>query len=243
MILKNYFKWVWEYNKRKRQAFIIGFAAKYRDEIGHYLDLGCDDGGFTKKIAKASGSRPFGIEINEKRGVKARKRGIIVKNTDLNEKFPYKSDYFDLITADQVIEHLVDVDSFVSEIKRVLKPKGKLVICTENLASWHNIFALMLGIQPFTGPDVSSKYPVGFHPIGPKNSKESMYKTNLEDLENHKGVMTYKSLVKLFRAHKFRNVRGYGFGYIPLPPIIGDLLGNINKSHSQFILITAENKK
>ena len=37
---------------------------------------------------------------------------------------PFESDRFDLITSFQVIEHIVDMDPYLSEIRRVLKPGG-----------------------------------------------------------------------------------------------------------------------
>jgi 2-polyprenyl-3-methyl-5-hydroxy-6-metoxy-1,4-benzoquinol methylase len=59
-----------------------------------------------------------------------------------------------------MIEHLRDTDGFMIELQRVLKPGGIAVISTNNLASWHNIVALMLGAQPFPA-DVSSNFAIG----------------------------------------------------------------------------------
>ena len=53
---------------------------------------------------------------------------------------------FDVVHANQVIEHVFDLDRFVSEIKRVLAPGGRAIICTENIASWHSVAALFLGL-------------------------------------------------------------------------------------------------
>src|SRR6266545_1564047 len=38
---------------------------------------------------------------------------------------------------------------------------GAAVVCTENLASWHNIGALALGYQPFSLTNVSDVRPIG----------------------------------------------------------------------------------
>lgn len=61
---------------------------------------------------------------------------------------PFPNETFDIVVIDEVIEHLVDTDSIMDEIHRVLKPTGQLVISTPNLASWFNRIALLFGIQP-----------------------------------------------------------------------------------------------
>jgi len=68
---------------------------------------------------------------------------------------------FDVVHANPVIEHVFDLDRFVSEIKRVLAPGGRAIICTENLASWHNVAALFLGFQPFSTTNISETRPIG----------------------------------------------------------------------------------
>jgi len=89
------------------------------------LDLGCDNGIWTKKIAeKIQTNNTFGIDIVKDKVEKAKKLGIKVTLSDLNKKFPFKDNFFDVIHANQVIEHLNDTDSFVSEIYRILKPGG-----------------------------------------------------------------------------------------------------------------------
>lgn len=61
---------------------------------------------------------------------------------------PFGDNSFDLVVIDEVIEHLVDTDSILDEIHRVLSPTGWLAISTPNLAAWFNRIALLFGIQP-----------------------------------------------------------------------------------------------
>jgi SAM-dependent methyltransferase len=49
-----------------------------------------------------------------------------------NEPLPFVDSYFDAVVFLEVIEHLFDPYGALSEIKRVLKPTGKLVISTHN---------------------------------------------------------------------------------------------------------------
>jgi SAM-dependent methyltransferase len=48
----------------------------------------------------------------------------------------------------EVIEHVVDTDGLVSEILRVLKPGGVMVLTTPNLAYALNRVILFMGLQP-----------------------------------------------------------------------------------------------
>ena len=121
------------------------------------LDLGCDDGEHTLDWARAAGATDIhGIEVVPHRAALARERGVEVVAADLGETLPYDDGRFDTVVSNQVIEHVFDTDHFVAEAFRVLRPGGIVVTSTENLASWHNIGALLLGWQPFSLANVSS---------------------------------------------------------------------------------------
>jgi SAM-dependent methyltransferase len=64
------------------------------------------------------------------------------------DEFPYSDEYFDIIVINQVLEHVKEFFWIVSEINRVLKNGGLLIIGVPNLASWHNRLLLLLGQQP-----------------------------------------------------------------------------------------------
>lgn len=51
---------------------------------------------------------------------------------DFNKKFPLKSNYYDEVYSNSVLEHIKNLDNFIREIKRVLKKGGKLFIRTDN---------------------------------------------------------------------------------------------------------------
>ena len=48
------------------------------------------------------------------------------------QKLPFPNNYFDEVYSRNVLEHVKNVGFVFSEIKRVLKPKGKLVLVTDN---------------------------------------------------------------------------------------------------------------
>lgn len=72
-----------------------------------------------------------------------------ILNHDLNQiglKIPNNS--VDFGYALEVVEHLWNVDVFISEVYRVLKPAGMFLITTPNLAAWYNRALFLLGILP-----------------------------------------------------------------------------------------------
>lgn len=56
-------------------------------------------------------------------------------------KLPFRSNLFDLIILQDVIEHIEPVDLVIEEIKRILKPNGILYLSTPNRLSVINIIA------------------------------------------------------------------------------------------------------
>lgn len=63
---------------------------------------------------------------------------------------PFTSNSLDIVVAGEIIEHLYDTGDFLEEIKRVLKPEGKLIITTPNLAPLANRARILFGFQPPT---------------------------------------------------------------------------------------------
>lgn len=96
------------------------------------LDLGCGDGQISKKI-KDLGFDVYGVDLVKGNLNLARKKGIKTKLGDLNKKIPFKNDSFDIVYAGEIIEHIYDTRNILSEIKRVLKKEGILIITTPNL--------------------------------------------------------------------------------------------------------------
>src|SRR5437870_2897115 len=85
------------------------------------LDIGCRDGYWTKRL-EDRGHNVVSIDI-EPHYEKA-----IVANA--NQKFPFQEHEFDLVWCSEVIEHLNDPSFSVSEMRRILKPGGQMILTT-----------------------------------------------------------------------------------------------------------------
>ena len=67
---------------------------------------------------------------------------------DVNKKLPYKDNSFDVIFSGELIEHTFDDLEFLKECKRILKPKGLIIITTPNLISLKNRILMLIGKNP-----------------------------------------------------------------------------------------------
>ena len=230
-ILMTYFKYIGNELGTKRRNTVLSLLRP--QPRASYLDCGCGDGKFTAELAnKIDTRRIWGIEIIDSEIVKARKQGITVYKADLDRNFPLPSNSFDVVTAIQVIEHLFEVDTFVSELHRVLKPGGTAIISTENLASWHNIFALVFGLQPSTGPYISNRFSIGFHPLATEHTKKHKKNPHLAVMRGHTRVMAYQSFLALFQAYGFRIETVKAVGYYPLPSPFSGILARLDPTHA-----------
>jgi len=199
---------------------------------GRLLDVGCDDGERTLAFARAAGADEVaGIEAVAEQAALARERGIDATVADVAEGFPFPDKSFDVVVSNQVIEHLHDTDLFVRECHRVLVPGGLLVFSTENLSSWHNVFAVTLGWQPFSLTNVSSC-------TGGLGNPASVFRGQPHvrpESWQHVRVFAYRGLVELARVHEFEVTATAGAGYFPLPA----RLGRVDPRHAVFVTIAA----
>lgn len=225
--MRNYLRNLWEKAMKDNENNIF-FLLERRPEC-IVLDCGCADGKFTVEVAKKiETKRVFGIEIVEKLANEARERGINVKRADLNGKFHFEDESVDVVVSNQVIKHFYNTTNFIKEIHRVLRKGGYAVISTGNLASWHNIFALILGWQLFSLSNIS-KDRLG---VGNPFSLLRNQKLSLSSMQ-HIRVFAYRGLREIFEIHGFKVEKILGSGYYPLP----GFLAKLDPRHSAFLAI------
>ncbi len=102
-------------------------------EIGKILDIGCGDGVFLD-VARKYGWEPYGVEINGDAAARANEAGMNVHTGDLISA-KYESNQFDLIRMWSVLEHTPNPKEVLSEICRILKPSGVLILQVPNIRS------------------------------------------------------------------------------------------------------------
>jgi len=223
--MKNYLQKLYEKAVNFNHKNIFNLLEK--NSNAKFLDLGCDDGVLTMKMANKTGTKNvYGVEIVDERIKLSEQNGIQVKKFDLNRKFDFENNYFDVVIANQVIEHIYNSDNFISEIYRILKPKGYAIISTENASSWCNIFASIMGWQIFSLTNFSSKKRGIGNPF-------AIHRKDAPGISswNHIRIYNIRGLKEYFEAFGFKVEKIKGSGYFPLSAE----LGNIDKTHCHFM--------
>ena len=198
---------------------------------GRLLDCGCGDGDFTVRLAnRARVAEAYGVERVDERIAEASDRGVIVTKANLNDPLPYRDHFFDIINANQIIEHLLNADLFLAEVRRVMHADGYAIFSANNLASWQNILSLAMGMQP-TGAHVRNETVVGnvFDPL-----QDSRYPY---ELDSYLRTYSYQNLQELCSNHGFRVEATRTVGYYPLPPNLARLMCRIDSAHGAFIIV------
>jgi SAM-dependent methyltransferase len=225
---------LWDDAESAYRAKILGALPSNPSAV--LLDVGCHDGDWTEQLRRKVGISPSqvrGLEIAPEQAELACARGFDVRTGDLEAPWPFDDGSIDIVHANQVLEHVKRLDHFVQQLRRVLVPGGVAVVCTENLASWHNLAALALGYQPFSVANISSLRPIGnrfaLH-AGEAPAEESW---------QHVHVITLTALRDLFGAHGFTIEASWGTGYHPFPGRVARWLASLDPRHAHFIAVVA----
>jgi len=100
---------------------------------GRVLDCGCNDG-YGLEIMSKSSPEIVGLDLSEEALEAARRRfnGRVELVLYDGHKAPLPDASFDMITSFQCIEHVVDYETYLSDIRRLLKPGGIALFSTPN---------------------------------------------------------------------------------------------------------------
>lgn len=93
---------------------------------GRALDIGAAAGGNTKVLERA-GWAATALEYSDAGVALARENGLDVVQGDARD-LPFDDDHFDLVVAYDVLEHIEQDDEVVSQIARVSRPGGRVLI-------------------------------------------------------------------------------------------------------------------
>ena len=187
------------------------------------LDLGCGDGTLTSDIAEVvQTAQVYGIDCDREFAVKAKENGLSTVVADLNNRFPFGEAIFDIIAANQVLEHLWNTDNFFREINRVLKKGGYAVISTPNLSSLHSIFFILLGQQT---------------PVIHLTDRQVGNFLRGVETHGHYKAFNVPSLVDLSEYYGFSLDAIGGFGFYFFPLFLQKILSKFLKRYAVFLTI------
>jgi SAM-dependent methyltransferase len=114
------------------------------------LDLGCGDGRFTQEIARI-GATPIGVDVAEAALDRARAGhpDLDFRLAPIDGPLPFDDVSFDVVWTSEVIEHVADTARWLSEVRRVLVPRGRLLLTTP---SHGRLRVAVSGIEAFSNP-------------------------------------------------------------------------------------------
>ena len=123
----------------KLYHFIKNFALKNKLNLinslqsnkGRILDIGAGTGDFLS-VAKSNGWQTTGVEPSDRAKTIAINKGV----SFVEQTSELENNSFDVISMWHVLEHVPDLDKQIKELKRLLKPKGSLIIAVPNFKSF-----------------------------------------------------------------------------------------------------------
>ena len=109
------------------------------------LDIGSGPGFLAAALAEATGpsGNVVGVDISQQMVDRATSKSqhswLSYEIADATA-LPFKDSSFDVVVSTQVAEYVPDIDTFCSEVFRVLKPKGRgLILATDwDAVCWHS---------------------------------------------------------------------------------------------------------
>ena len=111
-----------------RRDLVYRFIKKVKGKHLKILDVGCSCGTLVEKLEKNKSYDVYGIDNSKYAVQKCIEKRL--KNVKLGNavKLPYKNNFFDVVIASDVLEHIKSDKEALEECKRVLKRHGYLII-------------------------------------------------------------------------------------------------------------------
>jgi SAM-dependent methyltransferase len=101
------------------------------DRPGTMLDIGCGAGQYLLEM-KARGWTVYGAELSKAAAAAGRAAGLDIRGGELMSA-GFESGMFDFVRSNHSFEHIPNPQPVLAEIRRVLKPDGKLFIGVPNV--------------------------------------------------------------------------------------------------------------
>jgi 2-polyprenyl-6-hydroxyphenyl methylase/3-demethylubiquinone-9 3-methyltransferase len=135
----------------------------------------CCGGGLLAPHVAGLGYRHVGVDVGEQAVAIAREHGVETVRGDVT-RLPLRDEVADVVVAGECFEHVPDLEGFVAEIARVLRPGGLLV--ADTLADTRACKAVMV--------DVAERLP--FVPAGIHDPALFVAPQRLQDLAAKNGI-------------------------------------------------------
>ncbi|MFC1508522.1 class I SAM-dependent methyltransferase [Candidatus Omnitrophota bacterium] len=193
------------------------------DTTGSVLVIGSGDASFENRIRGINSSLNLtSIDFNEE----YREKISDISDTVIIDDFlTYRFDRtFDYIVCIDVLEHILDTDTFLKNTHRALAEDGVFYLQTPNLASWHGRLALLFGYTP-EPMEVSNV----------KNYFGKLWFMRDDTPIHHVRIFTYRALREMCSYYGFEVLKAVGvdhripFLFRPFPGIAAQICLKLRK--------------
>jgi SAM-dependent methyltransferase len=117
----------WHIGRRKIIAsFVADICRRVTDRRPRILDVGCGTGANLLMLSEYGDAE--GVDVSEDALAFCHERGLEKVKLGAAEALPYDDGTFDLVTALDVVEHLDDDLAGLREMRRVLRPGGRVLL-------------------------------------------------------------------------------------------------------------------
>ena len=118
----------WWYTGRRKilEEFVEKICREVTDRRPRILDVGCGTGANLLMLSKYGDAE--GVDVSEDALAFCRERGLEKVRLGAGEELPYEDATFDLVTAFDVVEHMDDDLAGLREMRRVLRPGGRVLL-------------------------------------------------------------------------------------------------------------------
>lgn len=118
----------WWYTGRRKilTEFVEQICRQVTDRRPRILDVGCGTGANLLMLAEYGDAE--GVDVAEDALAFCRERGLDKVRLGAGEELPYEDGTFDLVTALDVVEHMDDDLAGLREMRRVLRPGGRVLL-------------------------------------------------------------------------------------------------------------------
>jgi 2-polyprenyl-3-methyl-5-hydroxy-6-metoxy-1,4-benzoquinol methylase len=120
-------------------------AAFVPKNIKTILDIGCGQGAFVELVKKQTGAITWGVEVVPEIAEKAKDKVDHILVGKIEEEInAIPNGYFDCITMNDVLEHLLEPTEVLKMIRPKLSENGVIVASIPNVRCFYNLYDLIL---------------------------------------------------------------------------------------------------
>jgi methionine biosynthesis protein MetW len=182
-------------------VFEQALLARFLPPAARVLDFGCGDGAHASSFVLSQQCSYTGVDVSQHAVAMCRAKGLEAAAYSPEAPLPFHSESFDNVLSFEVLEHLFDPETALQEIRRVLRPEGRLIGSVPNSVYLASRLLMALG---------------RFSPGGsPATSLQTPWK------DPHIRFFSKRTLLLLLRQLGFRDclVVGHDFSFIDFPAL------------------------